>query len=120
MMRSFPLTSVYIGSGLVIWATNFLVTYVFTALACARGFASTTIAGAGVVVWVTVIATAAGILVAACVAYKARRTYRARGAEVGPRDTDCSVHSTGARFAVLSMVAMAWTGFVAAVAFSCR
>jgi hypothetical protein len=120
MARSFPLTSLYIGAGLLIWAANFLVTYVFTAVACARGFASITMAGVRILVWVIVIATVSAILVAAWVAFKALSKYRARCARVGSSDPECFIHFTAAAVALLSMVAMAWTGFVAAVAFSCR
>jgi hypothetical protein len=120
MARSFPLTSLYIGSGLLIWAANFLVTYVFTAVACARGFASIAIADVGIVSWVIVIATVASILVAGWIAFKALSRYRVRCAQIGAPDTDCFIHFSAAAVALISTVAMAWTGFVAAVAFSCR
>lgn len=120
MERSFVRTSLYIGAGLLIWAANFLITYVFASVACARGFAITTIAGVGVVVWAIVISTFVAVLAAAWVAYKALSSYRARCARMPSPDTECFILFTTAAVAVLSLVAMGWTGFVAAVSFSCR
>ncbi len=120
MTRNFPLTTLYIGAGLVIWTGNFLLTYVFTAVACARGFASITFAGVGIVPLVVVSSTVLALAAAAWVAFRALSGYRARCDAEGKPDTECFIHFTAAGVASLSMVAITWTGFVAAVSSSCR
>jgi hypothetical protein len=54
---SFPLATLRMVSGLMIWAAHFSVIYGFTGLACARGLA-------GAVPWVIALATLAAV--AAC------------------------------------------------------
>jgi len=110
----------YVGAGPLIWAANFVLMHAFTAAACARGFATTTIAGVGGVVWAMVVSTFVAILAAAWIAYKALSRYRARCAQMGSPDTECYIHFTAAAVAVLSLVGMGWTAFAAAVSFSCR
>ena len=62
----FTRTALRMSSGIIIWAAHFLAIYGFTALACARGFATARWMGIGAVPWMIGVATliAAAALVA--------------------------------------------------------
>ncbi|HEY8509551.1 MAG TPA: hypothetical protein VIL32_14395, partial [Steroidobacteraceae bacterium] len=74
--RSFTRSSLWLFAGLLIWAANFFVTYVFTAVACARGFAGNSIAGLGVIPFVTILSSVVAIMANAAVLRAALMRYR--------------------------------------------
>lgn len=51
MESAFSTTTLRMFSGVIIWAVHFTAIYGFTALACARGFASLAWLGIGIVPW---------------------------------------------------------------------
>lgn len=106
--EGFIARSLYLAGGLLVWAANFLLTYVFTALACARGFAHHTVAGVGLVPLVTV---ASSLLAAGGCLLLLRRglASRQRG----------FIDVTAAMVALLSLIATGWTALVAAVPIHC-
>jgi hypothetical protein len=65
--------AVLLAGGLLVWAGVFLFSYVFAALACARGFAGARFAGFGVVPVAVTVATLAGLFAIAILATRARR-----------------------------------------------
>jgi hypothetical protein len=111
--RSFTRRSLWLFAGLLIWAANFFVTYVFTALACARGFAGNSVAGLGVIPLVTIVSSLVAILANAAVLRTALMRYRSNGG-------GDSLDFIAGAIATVSMAAIAWTGFTAAVGQSCR
>ena len=66
--------------GLLVWAGHFVIAYAFTALACARGFADTTVFGAGIVPVTVALLTAAALSLIALAAIAADRLRRMRPA----------------------------------------
>ena len=59
----FTPTSLFIVGALLIWLADFVVVYVFAALACARGFASVTVLGMPIVAFVSTLCTVAAAVV---------------------------------------------------------
>lgn len=98
-------------AGLLIWAAHFAVVYAFNGLACARGFAGTTLFGIGLVpagiVAVTVLALAATALVVL-------RARRGPWPALGTSDeAGRFVRWMTAAFASLSLLAILWIGLPA-------
>lgn len=60
-VHPFTLTTMFICGGLLIWAADFLLVYVIAAIACAKGFASGTIAGVPFVAFVATLITLGAI-----------------------------------------------------------
>ena len=53
----FTATTVFMCGGLLIWAADFLAVYVIAAIACAKGFASSTVLGVPFVAFVATVVT---------------------------------------------------------------
>ncbi len=62
--RSFTRTAFVVWSGLLIWAADFLLVYVFAAVACARGFADVQVSGVGIVLFAQFVSFLAAALAA--------------------------------------------------------
>lgn len=92
-------------SGLLIWATHFVLLYVFSALACARGFWGWRWLGIGVVPWFVGVATLAAV---AAVLIVAVRSLRYAGGRLPPENASRFVHWMTAAIGGLSLLAILW------------
>src|SRR5262245_43862642 len=72
-MQRFSPTVFMLTGGVLIWAAAFLAAYVFTAVACARGFADATLLGLAIVPVAAGIASLAAVAGIAAVSAIARR-----------------------------------------------
>jgi hypothetical protein len=103
----FTPTFLYLSAGLIIWAARFLAAYIFTALACARGFADATLAGIGIVPAVVSLFTAAVAI--ACAAVMARALAHLRTAPPEPANENARfVHYVAGSIAALGLLAAIW------------
>ena len=73
MEPAFPRTALFVTGGLLIWAADFLFIYVFAALACARGYADTSVLGIGIVPLASAISSMIALAASGAVALAARR-----------------------------------------------
>lgn len=101
----FARTAFFLWSGLLIWAADFLFIYVLAALACARGFAATEIAGVRLVPFAAMLATLLALAGTAAVMWSARqRTRRASDRDRPAEFVSFLVLALGA----LALLAIAW------------
>ncbi len=61
-IHRFTATAVFICGGMLIWAIDFLALYVIAAIACAKGFASATVAGMPIVAFVGTLLTIGAVV----------------------------------------------------------
>jgi hypothetical protein len=104
----FTPTFIYINAGLIIWAVRFLAAYVFTALACARGWSDATIAGIGAVPAVVGLFTLLAAI--GCVAILARAAAHLRSS-VSPdpaAENARFIHYVAGSIAALGLLAVIW------------
>lgn len=73
MQHRFTATTFLVAGGLVVWIADFVVVYVFAALACARGFADARLLGLPIVTAVTLLAS---LLAGVITVWIGRRGYR--------------------------------------------
>ena len=101
----FTRTFLYMLGGLIVWAVRFLAVYIFTALACARGWAEAELAGIGLVPASIVLATLLGVGACLVLIVHARRRIALR-----PEGDDNArfVHAVAALVAGIAIVAMVW------------
>ncbi len=92
-------------SGALIWASHFAVIYIFTALACARGFWDLSWLGIGVVAWVIGAATLAATLAASAISVQAMHAARNRTVQ---ENATGFVHWMTSAIGGLSLVAIVW------------
>jgi hypothetical protein len=109
MMLAHPAAALgFLFAGFIIWAARFLAIYVFTALACAKGFAGASLADIGIVPAfigaATLIAIAANIWVILHGVSRVRRQPEARD----EFDAVPFVGYVAAAVAALSIVAIVW------------
>ena len=106
--RYFWRTAGFITGGLLVWAADFLFIYVFTELACARGFAHQAVWGIGVIPLFSAMPTvAAGCVTAAIIAAGVRRSPRIK-LPSEDRTTKAFLNSLGIIAAGLAMIALAF------------
>jgi hypothetical protein len=104
---SFTATFLYLMGGLVVWGARFLSVYAFTGLACARGWAGTTLFGVGMVPVVITLATLIGVAI--CVVLIAISIARLRGQPAdGEVGTLRFVDTVTVLVAGCSILAMVW------------
>ena len=77
MQHRFTPTTFLVLGGLLVWMANFVVVYVFAAVACARGFADASLLGWPIVTLVTLLAS---LIAGAITVLIARRGYRMHSA----------------------------------------
>jgi hypothetical protein len=99
----FTPTFLYLSGGLIIWAARFLSAYVFTALACARGWSDASLAGLGLVPAVVGILSLVAAL--GCVAILARAVVSLKGA---PDENARFIHYMAGSIAALGLLAVIW------------
>ena len=75
----FTATTVFMCGGLLIWAADFLVVYVIAAIACAKGYASSTVLGVPFVAFVASVVTLLAVAATVWVVRVAVGQLRARG-----------------------------------------
>ena len=80
MEPPFPRTALSMTAGVLIWAADFLFIYVFAALACARGFASHSVLGVGIVPFASAVSTAVAVGATLWALRALRRTVSAEAA----------------------------------------
>jgi hypothetical protein len=99
---------------LVIWALHFLVIYGLTAIACARGFATTRVAGIDAVTWGIVVATlvAAGVMLFTIGVAVRRLGTRSSG-------TAAFVHWMSAAAGGLALVGVLWEALAVLIVPAC-
>ncbi|HWK50400.1 MAG TPA: hypothetical protein VNR40_10965, partial [Steroidobacter sp.] len=73
MRRPFTRTAFLILGGLLVWMADFVIVYVFAAVACARGFADVSWLGVPIVVSMTLLIS---LIAGAVTVLIARRGYR--------------------------------------------
>lgn len=107
VQHRFAPTAFFIWSGLLVWAADFLLVYVFAALACARGFAHLQIAGFSIVPFVTTLVSIVALLATAALMWPALR--RARN---GPSSDQHSqfILFLAIALSALALIAIVWTG----------
>jgi hypothetical protein len=107
----FPRTTLTVTAGLLIWAADFLFIYVFAALACARGFAHTTLLGLSIVPLVSTIATAvAAVASGALIVAGARRAAAATSHAPDDATPALFLRRLAMIVAMLGLIAIALTG----------
>jgi hypothetical protein len=107
MTDSFVRTALALTGALLAWAADFVFVYVFAAIACERGYAGKTVAGAGIVPLASLVATfaAAGVTI-----------WLLRAATRGhPANDSCGVFASKTKVAVgaLAMIAIGLTALPA-------
>jgi hypothetical protein len=103
----FTPTFLYLTGGLVIWALRFLAAYIFTALACARGWSDAAVAVVGLVPAVVSLFTL--IAAAACGAILLRAAAHLRQASIDPTEENARfIHYMAGSIAALALVAIIW------------
>lgn len=116
--RGFAGTLLYVTGGILVWAANFLVTYVFTAVACARGFASGTSA-IGVISIVTFVSCAVAVLANAAIIRHAWSRRTSRGDPDARQGTEGFVDFMAAAIASLSTLAVFYTALAGVLPARC-
>jgi hypothetical protein len=112
-------TTLFMLSGLLIWAAHFGVLYVFAALACARRFADMTVFGIGIIPFFTIITTVpAAVGVAAILRYAIRSGRYTAGGENNafPR----FMNLTTIVIAILSLAGIFWNATPAMLVTPCK
>ncbi|WP_134495904.1 hypothetical protein [Microvirga pakistanensis] len=105
--------SLFMTGGLLVWAVQFTLVYVFNSLACARRFAGMELMGIGIVPFVVTGITLAALLATALVFFLALRR---RGPAYDSRDdkpVNDFMRYTTMTIAGLSFVAIVWNGIPA-------
>jgi hypothetical protein len=111
--------SLFMIGGLLIWAAQFTMIYVFNALACARGFAGRQMLGIGVVPFV--VGAVSLLALAAALAVLLAALWRRGPARTSPeeRPVDAFLRYTTIAIAALSLVAIAWNAVPALIVPPC-
>lgn len=117
--RPFARTALYLTGGLLIWAVNFLITYTFAALVCARATAVGAAVGMESISTTTLVSCAVALLANAALIWHASSRYKARVRDGNGWRTDDFIDSVAGAVAVLSSVAVIWTSFVAGLPTGC-
>ncbi len=100
----FTSTTLFFMSALLIWMADFVIVYVFAAIAVARQFADVQIAGVSIVPLVATISTALAMLATAIIVLKARTRLRAQSTSDTQRFIDFVVLGLG----VLTLLTLIW------------
>jgi hypothetical protein len=91
-----------------IWAADFLVIYIFTALACARHFADLSWLGIGIVPWVIGITTLAALTLTLTLTLQSLRSAKRLHSQ---DDTSIFVHRLNAAISALCSLAIIWNAW---------
>jgi hypothetical protein len=75
-IHPFTATALFVCGGLLIWAADFLVIYVIAAIACARGYATTSIIGIPFVGFIGSVVTLIAVIATAVIVHAAARKWR--------------------------------------------
>ncbi len=106
MHAGFTPTILYLTGGLIIWGARFLAAYIFTAIACARGWADASLGGLGIVPAVVSLLTLAAA--AGCVAILLSALPHLRRASPDTGDNSHFIHYVAATMAALGLLAVVW------------
>lgn len=112
MQPRFLRTALFVMAGLLIWSVDFAFTYVFAAVACARGFAGRSVLGMGIVPFAIVAATIVCAAAAGAVLWRALHGYR-QARRASTADTEQFLLFTAFTVAALSLLAILWNGLAA-------
>lgn len=116
--RRFIAKSLFMLAGLLIWAAHFTVMYAFNALACARGFAGSSVLGIGVVTLAAVLATAAAAAATAWMLFLAFRWEGPLSGESGDPAAR-TIRYAAVGLGGLGLVAILWSGLPALIVPPC-
>jgi hypothetical protein len=116
MSAAFPRTALFIASGLLVWAADFLFIYVFAAVACARGFADATVADMGIVPFASTIATLGAAGATFAIVARCRREMRPAAADAANGGFIAGVAAVAS---LLALIAVVFTGLPALLLGSC-
>lgn len=111
MTQRFSPATFFVCGGLLIWAADFLFTYIFQAVACARGFAQASIAGLSVVPLASGTASVLALAATGALFMSARRRMK-RGTVVA---VSSFLDWLALTLAGLAIVAIVWLGLPALV-----
>jgi hypothetical protein len=112
MIRRFTRSTFFMTAGLLIWAADFLISYVFTAIAIARGFADVRVLGMSIVTLTVLVVSLVAAISTVAVLRVGLRSYRAAEQE-SKTDVDRFVPYLAAAVAALSLIAIVWNAFSA-------
>jgi hypothetical protein len=115
--RSFVGWTLYVCSGLLLWAGHFLFGYVFAALACARGFGTWQFGGISIVTWALTLASLLAIAACCVVMYRALSATR-RGTTLVD-ETTRFLHFLAGGIAVLALAGIGGTALSGALPLQC-
>ena len=103
----FTPTFLYLTAGLVIWAVRFLAAYIFTALACARGWADAAAGAVGLVPAVVGLFTL--VAAAGCGAILLYAGVHLKRAPRAPAEENVRfIHAMAGSVAALALLAIIW------------
>jgi hypothetical protein len=103
----FTPTFLYLTAGLVIWAVRFLAAYIFTALACARGWADAAVGEVGLVAAVVSLLTLVAAAGCGAILFYAAVHLR-RVARDPAEETVRFIHVMAGSIAALGLLAIIW------------
>jgi hypothetical protein len=101
----FAPTAFFIWSGLLIWATDFLFVYIFSALACARSFADITVAGMRIVSFTTTLVSLVALTATVAVM---RVALRYAVADSPSKEQSALIRFLALALGALALVAIVW------------
>jgi hypothetical protein len=103
----FTPTFLYLTGGLIIWAVRFLAAYIFTALACARGWDDSAVGEVGLVAAVVSFLTL--VAVTGCGAILFHAAVHLRRAPPEPAEENVRfIHVMAGSIAALALLAIIW------------
>ena len=103
----FTPTFLYITAGLIIWAVRFLAAYIFTALACARGWSDAAAGAVGLVPAVVTLFTLIAGIGCAVILVRAAVHVRERPTDAAEENTRF-IHYLAGSVAALGLLAILW------------
>jgi hypothetical protein len=105
--------------GLLVWAAHFAVAYGFTAVACAKGFATARVLGIAIIPFVIGAATLLAWAATGVVLWSALSSTVQQRSPQYSEVTEKFLQYTAAVIAVLSIVAIAWNALPVLVVVPC-
>jgi hypothetical protein len=117
--QNFLGTMLFMVGGLVIWGAHFTFLYAFNTLACARSFADAEVFGFGAVPFAVGLATLIAFVGAGAVLVSALASDASGRPAPGAANTDRFLNYAAAAIAIISLVAILWNGFPAALVPPC-
>jgi hypothetical protein len=109
--QSFIRTTLFVTGGLLIWAADFIFTYVVAAVACARGFTGWSVLGMNAVRVTIVLATVIAATLTGGLAWTARRMHRRALDARQNGSSEVFLAFMALAVSGLALIAILWNGF---------